>query len=415
MSINNSGINASRSLPQASPSPPLRAKKKPRRKLLIGLLLLLILLLLSSGFIAWNVFIHGTSTMQAETVVGQAFFTSSQLENDFNDQGLNDELEIDLHKISAPPSGKSYYAWLLGDKSAGTNKALLIGPLTVKHNEVQFSSKPLGSDLLQTYSRFVITEDSTNSTPTDPSSDVKRWVYSAELAQTPDPTDSVNQYSLLDHLRLLLSHYPVLQQAGLAGGLDMRFYLNMSSVLQFAGSARDYWNSKGATAIRLQMIRILDFIDGATSVQADVPPHTPVIVGTQFCVIGLLAPSPSSAQAQSSSYIDLIGAQVKAIMKAPGVTPEQHNLAVEIIAALNNISARLTKVHDDARRLVFLSDQQLLQRSSLDTLDDMQTQAFYAFAGQLDTFTNNVKDGVVQTNFAIQRLATFDIMASSTM
>jgi hypothetical protein len=45
----------------------------------------------------------------------------------------------------------------------------------------------------------------------------------------------------------------------------------------------------------------------------------------------------------------------------------------------------------------------------------MQTQAFYAFAGQLDTFTNNVKDGVVQTNFAIQRLATFDIMASSTM
>ncbi len=412
MNVNNSGIDASRTPSQTSLPPYAPNRKKPRRTLLIGLIILLILLLLGSGLIALNLLTHTTSTTQVNPIVGYAFFTSSKLETDFSAQGINDELQIDLHNISTPPQGKSYYAWLLSDKSSDSNKVLLIGPLTITHNAVHFSSKPLHSDLLQTYSRFIITEDNAGITPTNPSSDPKGWVYSGELAQTPDPTDTVNHYSLLDHLRFLLSQYPALEQVGVAGGLNMRFYINIGSVLQWAGSARDYWNSNGASAIHLQMIRILDYLDGISMVQADVPPGTPVIVDKRLPIIGLLPTSQSSEGQPPANYIDLLGSHITAITKAPGVTTDQRHLALEITAALNNVHGWLEKVRQDAKTLVFMSNQQLLQRSSLLILDDLQTQAFNAFAGQLDPLTNDVQEGVVQINFAIQRLATFDVATS---
>jgi hypothetical protein len=42
-------------------------------------------------------------------------------------------------------------------------------------------------------------------------------------------------------------------------------------------------------------------------------------------------------------------------------------------------------------------------------LDDLTSQATYAYIGQLDPITNSVKPGVLQAHYDVQQLATFDI------
>jgi eukaryotic-like serine/threonine-protein kinase len=67
-------------------------------------------------------------------------------------------------------------------------------------------------------------------------------------------------------------------------------------------------------------------------------------------------------------------------------------------------------VRQDAKKLILLTDAQLLSQEALTLLDDMVTQAFYAYVGRLDPTTNEVQSGTVQINYNTVRLATFDIM-----
>jgi len=373
-------------------------------------------LLLASGLGIFYFLTHKTSTTKASFIAGHAFFISSGQENAFSTRGINDELVIDLHNIPPPAQGKSYYAWLLNDTSQNNFKAILLGALVVHSGQVQFTyHDPEQSNLLQINSRFLITEEEANITPAKPSPDHSTWRYTAGLAQTPDPTDTINHYSLLDHLRLLLSEDPLLNEMGVAGGLNLSFLRNTGSVLQWAGSARDYWNTRGADAIHGQLIRILDYLDGVSSVEADVPPGTHVIVDKHLASIALLGtPSSENSDQLSSDYLHLIGGNISAITSAPGITKEQHALAVEINTDLINMRGWLENVRVDAKTLIIMPNAQLLQPSSLSILDDMQTQAFDAYAGRLDPSTNEIQEGVVQINFALQRLATFDIMPFST-
>ena len=419
MSVNNPNLDASKGLQQVPSvaTHPLHSSlllmKKPRRKLLIGVIVLLIFLLLASGLGALYLLTHRTTTATTKTspIAGHAFFVSSGQENDFSTQGINDELVIDLHNIPPPTPGKSYYAWLLSDKSQIASRPILLGTVAVNRGVVQFTYRdPKHNNLLQISSRFLITEEEADITPTNPSPDHNAWRYNAELAQTSDPTDTTNHYSLLDHLRFLLSEDPLLIQTGVAGGLSISFFRNTGSILEWAGSARDYWNTRGADAIHGQLLRILDYLDGISAVEADVPVGTHVIVDKRLASIALLGTAPNETQDQlSSDYLHLIGGNVSAIAQAPGVTEDQRRLAVEINAALNNMRNWLENVRKDAKTLVLMSNAQLLQPSSLSILDDMQTQAFNAYAGRLDPSNNEIQEGVVQINFAIQHLATFDI------
>ena len=417
MSVNNPNHDTAEASPQdSSPatlllhSSPLSIKKG-RRKVLIGVLVLLILLLLASGAGTLYLVTHKPSTAQTSPIIGHAFFISSGQKDAFSAQGINDELVIDLRNIPPPATGKSYYAWLLSDSNQADHNAILLGILAVKHGVVQFTYRdPLHSDLLQVSSSFLITEEAANTTPANPSPDHSTWRYSAGFAQTPDPGNTTNHYSLLDHLRLLLSDDPLLTQVGVAGGLNTSFFRNTGNILQWTGSARDDWNSGGADAIRGHLIRILDYLDGVSSVGSDVPPGTKVIVDKRLASIALLEPSlfENSSQA-SSDYLHLISGNLSAIAQAPGVTANQRRLAVEINTALTNMRNWLENVRQDAKTLVVMSNARLLQPSSLSILDEMQTQAFNAYAGRLDPSTNQVQEGVVQINFTIQSLATFDI------
>jgi hypothetical protein len=69
------------------------------------------------------------------------------------------------------------------------------------------------------------------------------------------------------------------------------------------------------------------------------------------------------------------------------------------------------EIHQDAKQLVMLSGTQLLQPSSLSTLNNMETEANYAYSGLINSSTGKAQFGALQIDETIQRLATFDVRA----
>ncbi|MBV9229103.1 MAG: hypothetical protein JOZ18_07300 [Chloroflexi bacterium] len=71
---------------------------------------------------------------------------------------------------------------------------------------------------------------------------------------------------------------------------------------------------------------------------------------------------------------------------------------------------RLEQVHQDARQLVTMTDQLLMQPLVLSLLNDMEAAANDAYIGQIDPAPGALQqEGVVQIATDIQRLAIFDI------
>src|SRR5260370_7637659 len=69
-------------------------------------------------------------------------------------------------------------------------------------------------------------------------------------------------------------------------------------------------------------------------------------------------------------------------MQSPQTSPEQRQLAVRINSGLDDLRRLLGQVYQDAKQLAGMTGAQLLQTSSLSILNDMATQAQYAYAGQ---------------------------------
>jgi hypothetical protein len=358
-------------------------------------------------------------SVPVHSATGQAFFVSSGQLNKKGYPALNDELQINLHNLPEPAPGTAYYAWLLRDTTQPASMPMLLGKLSVRRGEVHFlyPGDREHSDLLAVASRVLITQEDAAITPGNPALDLSTWRYYAELPQQPDPRDGVHHSSMLDHLRSLLSEDPVTAEKGLPGGLAIWLLRNTGKVVEWANSARDYWPDSPSDLMRAHLIRILDYLDGESSVQADVPAGTPLVVGAP---IGLLGPEASlgetsGAQAETSGgrlpadYLHLVSAHLNAITQAPGTTPEQRRLAAQINTGIKNVDNWLAKVRVDAKELLFLTDARLLSREGLSVLNDMVTQAFYAYVGRLDPTTNQVQAGAVQVNYDIEHLATFEI------
>jgi len=94
------------------------------------------------------------------------------------------------------------------------------------------------------------------------------------------------------------------------------------------------------------------------------------------------------------------------VIHAPGATAVQTKLANQITTELSELNLLLKKVHQDAQQLVKLSDAQLLQPSAQALLNDLTTQATYAYSGQTSP---SVQTGAQQIHDDIQRLATLDV------
>jgi hypothetical protein len=126
-------------------------------------------------------------------VVGSVYFVNSGQLNPDNSQGINDELLIDLHHLSAPQPGNAYYGWLLGDKTQNESVTPL-GLLPVNHGDVSllYQSNQQHSNLLTNRSRFLITEEDATVVPSSYNPDVHAWRYYAELSQAHSSQDKLS-------------------------------------------------------------------------------------------------------------------------------------------------------------------------------------------------------------------------------
>ncbi len=395
-------------VPSYAPTP---VSSRRHRRLFIGLIVPLLIILIGSGLGTFFFLMpRRSTTVTQHSVVGQAFFVSSGQLNDKGIPGINDELQMNLQNMSAPAAGKSYYAWLLNDKNQTPMTAILLGTLSVMHGTVHFLYKgdPQHTNLLEVTSRILITEEDASRAPINPSSDFSTWRYYAELPQEPDPNDKVHHFSMLDHVRSLLAEDPMIGGIGIHGGLTFLLLRSTGKVVEWANSARDDQQENATNLMRAHFIRILDTLDGQANVQADVPPGTPLVLPAP---IALLGPDTSVVQSQTSAdYLHLVSSHLNAIAQASNITPAKRQLAARINAALNDVRTWLEEVRQDAKKLILMTDSQLLSQESLTLLDDMVTQGFYAYVGRLDPTTNEVQSGVVQINYDTERLATFDII-----
>src|SRR5947209_11863433 len=101
------------------PSPAKRLKnsltRNPRIAIIGAVILLLIASTLSTLFVLAHRSTANSNAAPAAQLVGHVYFLSSGRLYVNNNQGISDEVLVDLHNIQAPAPGKSYYGWLLGD------------------------------------------------------------------------------------------------------------------------------------------------------------------------------------------------------------------------------------------------------------------------------------------------------------
>ncbi len=400
--------------PVPSPTTPVPPVQKRRPgwfsiALVVGLLVVLV----GSAFGAYLIYTRSTLPTQP-TLVGHAFFVSSGvLSSKSSNQGITDELQINLQNLPDPQPGKRYYAWLLNDHQTDL-PAVALGALALNHGQVTMPYRdPQHNNLLASYARFLITEEDANPPPTNPSLDTSTWRYDAVFSTTPNPADTAHHFSLLDHLRHLLSQDPKLKLVGLGGGLDIWLFRNTTKILEEAGSARDAQKrctpdptNAACAFVHRSLVRILDYLDGSTYVQADVPLDTPVLIDLTVARVALLE---FDVAQQPPGYLEHIGTHLRELTISPGVTPAQRTLAIRITQAINNVQGWLEAVHTDAVTLEKMNNSQLSQPAALSILNDLFTQANHAFVGQFDPNTSSVKEGVVQIHNNIQGLATFDV------
>lgn len=345
-----------------------------------------------------------TSVHIASANVGTISFTSSGDFGGNSNQGMNDIVNIHISSVPTPPPDKSYYAWLAGDTVDSETDWMLLGKLNFSSGVASLSyPDPQHTNLLAKYSHFLITEGDKNIPPLQPSSDPGTWLYTAYIPQVRAPGDS-NHYSLLDHLRHLLATDPTLHELGIQGGLDYWLYNHTKQVLDMAKSLNADWQANNRYDLHKQIIRILDYLDGSSQVQKDVPSGTPLLVKNPFAQIGLLYGTP---QQEPPGYLDHIDIHVVGVSDSPGATLYQQGLARQIQNAINDVEFWLKNVLQDAKQLIQMNDQQLSQPSTLSHIQMLEQQAQYAYYGQ-NVSSGNLLEGVSWIYTSIQQLAMFD-------
>ncbi|MFL5629430.1 MAG: protein kinase domain-containing protein [Ktedonobacteraceae bacterium] len=414
--------------PMVAPTrPPLPARQ--RRGLLFGLIALIIVLL-GGSLGAYFLFLRsGWGASPLTSIAGHAFYVSSGQLAD-GAQGIADQLQIDLQNVQAPPPGKSYYLWLLTDQDT-TSKPDLLGPAPVHPPILLTNNLPvqqnrtvhyiyLGdaehNNLLSATSRLLITLQDAGKNPASPSTDHSTWLYYAQLPQALIPQDPTGLRGL-DHIRHLYYNEDNLQVLALYGGLDIWVFRNTAKVVELSTSARDDFDgtTRNYSLMHNLFTAILDYLDGTPNVHLDVSPGTTVTADPTITKVGLLTVDPTRqgvAQFLATNPpgdLDHMRLHLSQLNRAPDATPQMHALSQEIIVALDNVKGWLQQVRTDARQLFHMTPNQLAQPAARAILNDLVTQATYAYIGQLDPITNTVKPGVLQAHYNVLKLATFDI------
>lgn len=400
---------------EASPaSVPVSRSRTSRRPPVQRLLLLATILLLLVGASAGLLLalfspqpglttVRTTATPTVVTV-GQVSFENSGQLNPTSSRGINDVITVSLHNLIPPTAGQREDAWLLPDRADDSTRPLLLGTLVLRQGKAQLTYRqPAHENLLARYSRFEITAQPSGEEPTTPPLDPGAVRAEGFIPDTPTPGDE-QRYSLLDHIRHLLATDPTLQQLGLPGGLDIWLDRNAEKILEWSSAARDEQGPEAADAIHLQLVRILEYLDGVGSVFAsgDLPPGSPLLVDPTQGRIGLLELNPTQLLPGYLTHVDI---HLQGLIHAPGHTQAQQTLAIKLDRALKTDTALLQHVRQNAVTLVHLDPAQLLSPSALSLLDEMVTDANQAYTGQLDPTTGGNINGIAWIHNELQGVA----------
>ncbi len=396
---------------QPEPSP---QRRRPRMVVAILVALVLVVASMSTLLLLAH---NSTSATSVNEPGGDAFFINSGQLDATNSTGINDQVQLDLHNIPDPPSGKAYYGWLLSDRLLSETSVTPLGQLHVDHGNVHlfYAGTAQHNNLLATRSRILITREDASNSPISYSPSYNDWAYYAQLSQAVSPKDKLH-FSMLDHLRHLLSDSPELQQKKLRGGLDMWFLRNTQKILEWSSAARDEQNSPDL--LHRQLIRILDYIDGKDNVKKDLLPNDPVMLADPLAAqVPLLGPTPDGKDPPGyvfddeaiPGYVFLIDSHLNGTVLSPDATSDQRDLAAHVHVAINQTRTWLEQAHQDAVQLIKMDTEQLAQPQALSLLDDLVINAQYAYTGKTDPQTGQLQGGATWICSNIQRIANFEL------
>ena len=400
----------------SSPREPRLAKRSVLQLTVVMWLIGIFLAEAVASGITWPTIVQRLQALTSRTgsptvqVMRQAYFSSSGLVSPDSNQGITDQLQINLENVSPASSGKSYYAWLLNDKTLDW-KPIYLGQLAFNNNTLSlfFPGDAAHSNLLATNSRFLITEEDAVAPPSSPSLDPNTWIYYAEFSQIkPVPTDP-KSYSMYDHIRHLLADDPKVKAAGHAGGLDIWLYRNTQEILALSGSAADGWKFKDVDYIHHQLAHIMGYLDGSVYVQKDLPGQD-LLADPTISKIGLLTFDPQTQD--PPGYLYHIGKHLHDLAALPQTSEAQKELSIQIKQAIDGVNLWFQTIRDDVLKLYTMTNTELLGHDGLILLNNVTTLANDAFVGTVDVHAQ-VTIGVAQIHYGIQRLATFDIRACS--
>jgi eukaryotic-like serine/threonine-protein kinase len=409
----------------AEPNAPVRPVSSARRRrgLVIGLLLCLGIALLGSGMGTFF-YLHSIhsgptlSTAATSSIVGNGFFTSSGAAPGSQNLGLNDTFQVRLTGIPQPAAGTEYYAWLLPDQVQSEANPRALGTLVVNSGIASLPQPyvdPQNNNLIAEFSRFLVTQESTNPAPQSPSLDTKLWRYYAAIPQNPPVTDCqgmINQLSALCHLRHLLSGDPELALVHLQGGLNYWFLNNIKEVQKWATEGVDH---SDPVDVRHKIVNILYMLDGRGCIAQDIQQrgnpgmdNTPDDGGLASIAAIPLLDCPWTPNI--TGYLAHIHNHLNAMIQAPGILSDQVTLASQIGTELNTLNEWLTELQNDARQLIAMDNTQLMQTKGQNLRNEIDTLATNVLSGGTDAGTGALVKGVASIADQIQQLANLDVM-----
>ena len=400
----------------------LRNEETGRPSLFMNMLIALVILLVIGSvgnFLFLNIKTAPSAAKSAlpppNPTLGQvSFFGSDQIGAE-NNTGVADEVRVNLQQLKPPAAGHNYYAWLLNTgNSKGGGLPLFLGNVTVNKGSASLSfTNPTHENLLLTKSSFLITEESASPTPSIPSTDQHVWRYFGTLSQDPNPKDP-NHFSNFDHVQHLLAADPLLQGSEIPGGLSTWFYRNVQKVFEWSNAAQGTGEQQGFDVVHRNLVRIMDYLDGADLVAAEVPEGTPIVVEpAQYANIPLL--TFDLVHQNPPGYIVNLETNLQGLSTSLDATDAQRALASQMDDELEKVNGFLFKVHEDAKQLVKLSQKDLADPKNAPIFTDMVNNANNAYQGQLDPVTNKRQGGATLVHDLMPRIATIDVKAFTSL
>ena len=154
-------------------------------------------------------------------------------------------------------------------------------------------------------------------------------------------------------------------------------------------------------AIRANVARVIEYLDGVPEAWRDLPPNTPLLIDPKVGRIGLLTVDQNQ---NPPGYLDHMAIHLTGLVDAPGATSQEIRLANQIHTMLSAATGFLQNMRTNAQHLLQMTNAQLQQASALALLNDLVTQANDAYVGVANPATGQAQGGVTAISDLLAQL-----------